>query len=129
MRRSKTPCPFKVGDRFRPIAMFDHHDYRDGETYTVVNIDPNDSTLRGTNSAGTKGNWIRWSDCAQVSVVGWEWLKGHLPADALELLSAFDGLDRLRLRPEARIALVNRVPSLRNRILDCLAQIEESRKP
>ena len=53
------PCPFKPGDRIRPIAMFEHHDYRRGESYEVVRIDSNDSTLNARDEHGRIGAWIR----------------------------------------------------------------------
>lgn len=123
-RRSDTPCPFKPGDRIQPVAMFEHHDYRQGETYTVAEIDAGDSTLRARNSSGVIGSWIRWKDCRAVNGIGWEWLKGQLPAETLELLSAFEGLDRLRLRQDVSAALVTGIPSLRERILGCAEKLE-----
>ena len=126
--QSNQPCPFKVGDRIRPIAMFEHHDYRRGESYDVVNIDPNDSTLRARDEHGQTGRWIRWRDCEKFDEIGWEWLKGELPAETLELLAAFDGLQSLKLRPEIRIALVDRLSGLRGKVLDACLSLE-SNKP
>ena len=123
-RNSNTPCPFKAGDRIRPIAMFEHHDYRRGESYEVVQIDSNDSTLRARDEHGRTGKWIRWHDCEMFNEIGWEWLKGELSAEALELLSAFDGLQTLRLRPEIRIALVERLPALKEKVLDACVALE-----
>ena len=118
------PCPFKPGDRIRPIAMFEHHDYRRGESYEVVEIDPNDSTLKARAEHGQTGAWIRWRDCEKFNDIGWEWLKGQLSAEALELLTAFDGLQNLKLRPEVRIALVEQVPVLKDKVLDACVALE-----
>lgn len=118
------PCPFKPGDRIRPTAMFEHHDYRRGESYEVVQIDPNDSTLQARDEHGRVGHWIRWRDCEMFNEIGWEWLKGQLSAETLELLSAFDGLQNLKLRPEIRIALVERLPALKEKVLDVCVALE-----
>jgi len=58
--------------------------------------------------------------------IGWEWLKGQLPAEALEALSAFDGLHTLTLRPDIRIALIDRTPELRDRILDACEALKSN---
>ena len=122
--QSNQSCPFKVGDRIRPTAMFEHHDYRRGESYEVVNIDPNDSTLQARDEHGQTGRWIRWRDCEKFEEIGWEWLKGQLSAEALELLSAFEGLQTLKLRPDLRIALVQQVPGLKDKVLDACVSLE-----
>lgn len=123
-RSGSATCPFKVGERIRPIAKFDCHDYRRGESYEVTEIDPRDSTLRARDANGQTGSWIRWNDCEKADEIGWDWLKGELSAEALELLSAFDGLSRLRLRPDLRVALVASVPDLKGRILDTCTALE-----
>lgn len=126
-RRNRTStCPFKPGDRIQPTAMFEHHDYRRGESYEVVNIDTNDSTLRARDNQGTLGSWIRWRDCEPYNDIGWEWLKGQLSPDALEILSAFEGLHTLKLRPDLRVALMNRVPMLKERVLEASISLESS---
>jgi hypothetical protein len=128
MRRNRlqsTPiCTFMRGDRIEPIAMFEHHDYVKGETYTVSDIDRGDLTLRARDASGAVKSWIRWQDCRKPDAIGWEWLKGRLSADALELLSAFQGLERLRLRQDVRLALITGVPSLKERILECAGKQE-----
>lgn len=102
--------------------MFEHHDYRRGESYEVVRIDPSDGTLKARDYHGDTGSWIRWADCEKCNDIGWDWLKGQLSAEALELLSAFDGLNTLTLRPDVRCALAGQVPALKDKVLDaCLA--------
>jgi len=122
--RNTAPCQFKTGDRIRPIAMFENHDYRRGESYEVVDIDPNDQTLRARDEHGNTGRWIRWCDCEAFADIGWEWLKGQLSAEALELLAAFDGLQTLKLRPDLRIALMSGIPSLKSRVLEACVSLE-----
>jgi len=123
---SNQPCPFCIGDRIRPIAMFECHDYRRGESYEVVEIDPNDSTLKARDEHGQIGRWIRWCDCERFNEIGWVWLKGQLPAETLELLAAFDGLQTLKLRPELRIALVQQVTGLKDKVLDACVALEST---
>lgn len=127
-RKTPKPCPFRPGDRIRPTAMFEHHDYEEGQTYVVVDIDTGDFTLRARDEHGKTGSWIRWADCRLVNDIGWQWLKGQLPAEALELLSAFNGLDRLRLRQEITTRLVTDMPSLKQRILGCIEDFETTTK-
>ena len=123
-RKATTPCPFAIGSRIRPIANFEHHDYRRGESYEVTSVDCNDSTLQGRDEHGQTGRWIRWCDCEATSDIGWEWLKGQLSAEALELLAAFDGLQMLKLRPDIRIALIQQATSLKERILTASQAVE-----
>lgn len=115
---SSNPPPFAVGMKIRPTRNFGRHSYQNGKTYTVVSVDSNDSTLRARDSSGDEGNWIRWSDCQIAEEIGWEWLKQMLPAEALDLLSNFDGLDHLRLNEEVRTQLILTIPDLKNRILE-----------
>jgi hypothetical protein len=107
--------------------MFDHHDYDEGGSYVVSDIDPMDCTLRARDDNGKIRSWIRWADCRLVTEIGWNWLKGQLPADALELLSAFNGLERLKLREDVTTALVAEIPTLKQRILECIEDLETNK--
>ena len=127
--RSKRPSrsvafPLPEGTRIRVIARFDRHNYLPNETYTVVRVDANDQTLVAKDDFGEEGHWIRWSDCAQHAEIGWEWLKTKLPAEALDLLSAFDGLESLSLREDIRNHLITKMPDLKNRVLGALEEQE-----
>lgn len=126
MRRStpERPCPFKAGDRIQAVANFRYHSYSPDQIYIVEDVDPMDSTLRARSATGSKGNWIKWDDCRPATGIGWDWLKGHLPAETLELLAAFEGLERLRLREDVALALVAKLPSLKAGILDCVEKLE-----
>jgi hypothetical protein len=117
-------APFAAGMKIRPIGHFGRHSYQQGKTYTVVSVDSNDSTLRARDSAGEEGNWIRWSDCQLAEEIGWDWLKQMLPAEALDLLSNFDGLENLRLNEDVRTQLLLGIPDLKNRILEVREKIE-----
>jgi hypothetical protein len=109
--------------------MFENHDYGSDQVYFVAEIDPRDSTLRARDARGALGSWIRWQDCRADETIGWNWLKGRLPAEDLELLSAFNGLERLSLRPEIAAALISDIPTLRKNILDSIEKIESAARP
>ena len=112
--------------RIRPVSNFGRHSYQQGKTYTVVTVDSNDNTLRARDSLGEEGNWIRWSDCQIDEEIGWNWLKQMLPAEALDLLSNFDGLDQLSLSEDVRTQLILGIPDLKNRILAVREEMESS---
>ncbi len=110
--------PFPVGTKIRPIAAFEHHGYEARRTYTVVHVDPTDSTLRARDKDGNDGGWIRWNDCTRADEIGWEWLKTVLPPESVDLLSRFDGLEALQLKEQVQTALVLKIPDLKERILE-----------
>jgi hypothetical protein len=100
--------------------------YECGKTYTIVRVDESDNTLIATDSEGKEGSWIKWDYCVQANgEIGWSWLKGQLSADALELLSAFENLETLRLKDEIRDHILLQLPGLKDRILNSQIQIEE----
>lgn len=100
--------------------------YEGGKTYVVVRIDTNDNTLMATDSEGREGPWIQWRNCEPcLDDINWSWLKNHLPSEALELLSAFEGLDGLRLSDTIRDRILMQLPNLKDRILTSQVQLEE----
>jgi hypothetical protein len=100
--------------------------YERGKTYTIVRVDPNDNTLVAADSEGKEGTWVKWDYCVlNESDINWTWLKSQLSADALELLSAFEGLESLRLRDEIRDHILLQLPGLKDRILTSQIQLEE----
>jgi hypothetical protein len=123
-RRSNTPAPFKVGDKIRPISAFGHHSYEPGRCYTVVRLDESDQTLMARDASGREGNWIKWCDCRKTNDIGWDWLKTVLPAEALDLLSAFEGLEHLDLRDDLRNRLLLQIPGLHDKILQAMTEEE-----
>jgi hypothetical protein len=129
-RRSSTvQSPFKPGDRIRAIDHYEHHSYQPGRVYTVTTVDRNDSTLKAQDAMGSEGNWIKWRDCKKTDDIGWEWLKTVLPAEALDLLAAFDGLEGLSLREDLRNRLVLQIPGLHDKILGAMADEEAALPP
>jgi len=100
--------------------------YERGKTYTVVRVDSSDNTLIATDSSGKEGSWVKWEHCIPGGgEVNWSWLKGQLSTDALELLSAFEGLEALRLKDEIRDHILLQLPGLKDRILRSQIQLEE----
>ena len=100
--------------------------YQPGKSYLVARIDNSDNTLIATDAEGNEGNWIKWDHCMPAGDdINWSWLKGQLSGESLELLSAFEGLETLRLRDEIRDRILLQLPNLKERILCCQVQIEE----
>ncbi len=90
----------------------------------MTTVDCGDNTLKARDAQGEEGNWIKWADCQKFSDIGWHWLKTVLPAEALDLLSAFDGLENLSLREDIRNRLVLQIPSLHDKILAVQSTLE-----
>ena len=99
--------------------------YEPGKTYTIVRVDSGDNTLVADDSNGIEGPWIKWTQCHPAGDINWSWLKTQLSADALELLSAFEGLENLRLKDEIRDQILLQLPGLKDRILRSQIQLEE----
>jgi hypothetical protein len=124
LRRPTKFAPFKMGDRIQATSSFGQHSYEPGRNYTVTSVDRNDSTLKARDAMGNEGNWIKWCDCKKSDDIGWEWLKTVLPAEALDLLAAFDGVEGLSLREDLRNRLVLQIPGLHDKILGAMADEE-----
>ena len=100
--------------------------YEPGKIYTISRVDASDNTLIAVDSGGHEGSWIKWDACVPAGPdIAWEWLKTQLPGEVLELLSAFNGLDSLRLKPEVRDHIVLQLPNLRERILASQIALDE----
>jgi hypothetical protein len=123
-RRSSENAQFKQGDKIRAIGGFGHHAYEPNCHYTVVSVDSSDNTLTAASRTGKEGGWIKWHDCIKADEIGWEWLKTVLPAEALDLLAAFDGVHSLSLREDLRNRLVVQIPGLHDKILCAMADEE-----
>jgi hypothetical protein len=123
-RRPSEIAPFKDGDKIIAIGGFRHHCYEPSRPYTVICVDSSDQTLKAKSSTGSAGGWIKWCDCRKANDIGWDWLKTVLPAEALDLLAAFDGVENLSLREDLRNRLVIQIPGLHDKILVSLADEE-----
>ncbi|NBV85212.1 MAG: hypothetical protein EBS01_02855 [Verrucomicrobia bacterium] len=114
----------KKNQRFRVIRPT--RGYELNKVYRVVRVDNNDDTLIGVDSEGKEGSWIKFDSCISAGPnVSWEWLKGQLPGEVLELLSAFEGLEGLRLKNEVRDHILMQLPNLKERILSAQITMEE----
>lgn len=100
--------------------------YERGKTYVIARVDHNDNTLVAADSQGKEGSWISWRHCEPAADdINWAWLKAHLSSEALELLSAFEGLENLRLKDDIRDRILLQLPNLKDRILSAQVQLEE----
>ena len=102
--------------------------YSVGKVYVITSVDSTDNTLIAVDSDGNAGFWLSWDDCVILSnPVCWEWLNGRLSGEALELLSAFEGVEKLSLKPLVRDRMLTQLPNLKDRILQSQIQLEEER--
>ncbi len=102
------------------------HGYQAGRVYTIAKVDSSDNTLTATDPEGSEGGWVHWSSCEfNFSAICWDWLKGQLSGEALELLNAFEGLKQLSLKSEVRDQILSSLPNLKERILEAQIQLEE----
>ena len=112
----------QVGDRVRVVDEQHGHDYEVGRVYEVVRVYENDDTyILADPDTGRPGAPIFGDEIERASSansLGWEWLKSVLPAKDVQLLSAFEGLDRLTLREELKDRLVERLPKLKQQLLE-----------
>lgn len=115
--------PYRVGTRVKVLPGSGSDGYQVGRSYTVANVDTSDSTYRLRASDGSVKGWISFSSVQTDSVVGWEFLKRHLPEEALELLAAFKGLETLELDEQVVHHILGNLPDLRERILEAMGQI------
>jgi hypothetical protein len=104
--------------------------YEVGKSYVITRVDSTDNTLIAVDADGKEGSWLKWDDCVITGdEISWAWLKGQLNGETLELLSAFDGVEGLRLKDELRDHILIQLPNLKDRILRSQIQIEEERGP
>lgn len=108
----------KEGMKVKVVANSNGHDYTVGATYAIKRVDHSDNTCRLTDPMGRTLDWCPTADLIACNQLGWDWLRENLPADALELLCAFDGLENLSLKEEVSNTLISGIPDLRQRILD-----------
>jgi hypothetical protein len=100
--------------------------YEPGKTYTVTKVDPSDNTLIAADSGGNEGSWLKWDQCILAGPnISWDWLKTQLPSEVLELLTAFNGLETLTLKPEVRDYILSQLPNLKDRILQAQVALDE----
>ena len=116
--------PAPIGTRIQIIANHNQHNYRIGSVQRVHQVD-SDGTLKAIDNLGIEGDFLSWKDCVPVGL-GWEWIREHLDAHSLDLLSAFDGLQNLRLRESVETKLIMSIPNLAETILRLIPEVEAS---
>jgi hypothetical protein len=100
--------------------------YERDRVYTIDRVDTSDNTLTAADASGKVGPWVQWINCAPAGPdVGWDWLKAQLPGEVLELLTAFQGLEKLRLKNEVRDHILLQIPNLKERILQAQVALDE----
>ncbi len=115
--------PAPVGTRIRPVRNSNSHNYRIGAVYTINLI--RGIRFRAVDAAGAQGNWLAWEDCELVSVHGWDYCRKVLDPDAIDFLSAFDGIERLTLRPDIKDRILLERPGLHDAILGAARSLRE----
>lgn len=123
----KSNVTFVIGQRIRVTCGFGRHGYKPNTQYTVIETDSSDNTLKAQSDSGESGEWIPFSSCVPYECLGWEFLRTVLPTEALELLSAFDGLQNLSLKEEIKENLIKKVPNLPQEILAAVAECDAMR--
>lgn len=53
-----------------------------------------------------EGFWVPWDNVVLRSEFGWNWVRRALPAEVVQFLECFDGLDAIRLDEEIKNLLV-----------------------
>ncbi len=114
--------PAPIGTRIQITANHNHHNYQIGSVHRVHQVD-SDGTLKAIDDLGIEGDFLAWKDCEPVGL-GWEWIREHLDAHSLDLLSAFDGLQNLRLRESVETQVITSLPNLAETILRLIPEVE-----
>lgn len=118
--------PAPIGKRIQVVSNTNGHNYRIGNIYRVHYVD-GDGTFKAIDDLGIEGDFLKWKDCQSVGI-GWPWIRDHLDARSLDLLSAFDGIEGLRLRDEVETKVITSIPNLADAILEILPAIEDERE-
>jgi hypothetical protein len=114
--------PAPIGTRIQVVGNINNHHYRIGSIQRVHQVD-SDGSLKAIDELGIEGDILCWKDCRPVGL-GWEWIREHLDAHSLDLLSAFDGLQNLRLRESVETKVITSIPNLAETILRLIPEVE-----
>ena len=112
----------EIDQKVRVIHNSNNHSYQVGRVYRVKVLDTNDQTARLVDGKGQVRDWCSWDDLVAVDVIGWQFLQKQLPAEVVDLLSCFDGLEALRLRDEVCWKILLAMPDLKGEILRVAAE-------
>ena len=118
-------CEPSLGDCVVVTRNTGQHGGQVGQQFIVCHVDDSDDTLRGMprGSAQVADYWIPWSDVEPVTF-GWDYARGHLPAEVVRLLKACDGVEHLNLNPRIKELVFDSLPDWRERVLEVLDSLE-----
>ncbi len=101
-----------LGSKVWVIGNCNGHGYTVGRVYVVAEVDE-DGTFRARDpDNGLMGNWMRWQDVDIRPPVGWAFCKTVLPAEVVQFLEAFDGIESIILRENVKQRLLHKLPDL-----------------
>lgn len=116
--------PYPIGFKVRLRKDHQENGLDHATTYTIGQVDCSDSTYRVRGPDGALKGWISFSSIQPATSIGWDFLKGALPGDALDLLAAFKGLDSLELDDQVVHHILSNLPDLQDRILSAIHSLE-----
>jgi hypothetical protein len=118
----REPVP---GECVRIVRNTGDHSGRVGDLFTVCQVDDSDSTIRGVPRGfhNVADFWIPWSDIEPVAL-GWDYARGHLPAEVVTLLSVCDGIEHLSLNSQIKSEIFHALPDWRERVMEVLDTID-----
>lgn len=116
--------PYPIGTKVRLRKDQQESGLDHSTIYTIGQVDCSDSTYRVRGPDGALKTWISFSSLQPANSIGWEFLKGTLPGEALDLLAAFKGLDSLELDDQVVHHILSNLPDLQERILSAVHTLE-----
>lgn len=114
-----------VGECLVVVRADGEQELRPGVRLIVVQVDDNDSTIRGRieGSPVVNDDWIPWANLEPVRF-GWEYIQSHLPPDLVTILTACEGIDAVGLNKDIKRAIIATLPDLKLRIQEAVQSIE-----
>ena len=113
-----------AGEHVRVIANTNDHDYQIGKIYiATADVHADGTAFRARDpDTGKTANWLSPDDIVIIPRIGWEWLRTVLPPQDVALLSAFEGLDALTLKPEVKDTILTDLTALEHAILSAVTK-------
>lgn len=106
--RPTDEAQYQVGDSVRVTGNSNHNDYELGEVVEILQLGVGSAVCRRRD--GTVGNNLSFDDCEPAEVVGWRLLEQTLPREIARYLTAWEGFERTRLRPEVVDGILAALP-------------------
>lgn len=109
---------YPVGTRVYVVSNTNDHNYTVGRAYVITEVD-DDGTFKARDpDSGVVGNWLRWKDIDIVPPLGWDFCKGVLPPEVVTFLSAFQGIESIRIRDDIKTRILRKIPNLYDAIME-----------